>query len=728
MHRVRIHIVVIGFFALVAAAAPAAVEEKPRLVKPRDYTAHLVGHAHIDLSWLWRWEETVHDIGVETFRGTLAQMARMPGLTFAQSQPAIYEAIEKDYPDLFADIRRSVRAGTWLPVGGMWAEPDLNMPDGEALARQLLYGKRYFLDKFGVDVKVGWNPDAFGHNAQLPQILSRAGLTSYVFERCAPPKTPAFRWEAKDGSALLAFVPPGWYLLNLKDGVGDVLAGVAGQTPLKDFLILYGEGDHGGGPRDSDLEAIRRYEKDKDQPRFVFSTPDAFFAKVEAAKADLPVVRGELNFTFPACYTTQTETKKNNRKAEALLLTAEKFSALAAGGGYRDYYPERDLDEAWKIVLRNQFHDILDGSSIGPVYEETNRAYREAFERGQRALDFSLETLVSAIDTRGEGTPVVVFNPLHWTRTDPVTAETSVVGSPAGLKLTDPKGGDVPVQVLERRERGSTTRFRYVFLAREIPSFGYKLYRASGTDAAVAANPALTAAPDSLENEFLRVAIDPKTGDLASVFDKKLDRELLAGPGNVLQAITDEPETMSAWELGLKEPLGTVGEAGAKIELAERGPVRAVVRIHGSVPPLAVREGRHPLCRRPAGRLRPAAGLAGAQRHDQGRVPAGRQGGPGRIRDPLRIGRAAGRRRRSPGAALGGPFGNRLRRLGRDAAQRLQVRFRRQGRHDPHVGRPWRDLSRSGSGPGRSVAVLCLGAPPGGEPGRRGDPPRPRVQ
>lgn len=579
MHRARIPVAALAFLALLTAGTASAAEKRPRLEKPRDYTAHLVGHAHIDLSWLWRWEETVHDIGVETFRGTLAQMTRMPGLTFAQSQPAIYEAIEKAYPDLFAEIRRRVREGTWLPVGGMWAEPDLNMPDGEALARQLLYGKRYFLDKFGADVTVGWNPDAFGHNAQLPQILSRAGLASYVFERCAPAKAPAFRWEAKDGSALLAFVPPGWYLLNLKDGLNEVLAEVAGQTPLKDFLILYGEGDHGGGPRDTDLDAIRRYEKDKDQPRLVFSTPEAFFAKVEAAKRDLPVVRGELNFTFPACYTTQTETKKSNRKAEALLLTAEKFSALASGGGWRDYYPERDLDEAWKIVLRNQFHDILDGSSIGPVYEEAGLAYREAFERGRRALDFSLETLTNAVDTRGPGTPVIVYNPLPWTRTDPVTAEASVVGSPAGLKLTDPRGGDVPVQVLERRERGSTTRFRCLFLAREVPSFGYRLYRAEGTDAPSAANAALTADAAGLENEFLRVAIDPKTGDLRSVFDKPLGREILAGPGNALQAVVDEPEIMSAWELGLGDSAGTVGESGAKIELAERGPVRAVVRI-----------------------------------------------------------------------------------------------------------------------------------------------------
>lgn len=578
MRRFRMPIVLLGLIVLLAAAAPASQEEKPRLERPRDYKAHLVGHAHIDLAWLWRWEESVHDIGVQTFGGTLAQMARTPGLTFAQSQPAIYEAIEKAYPDLFAEIRRRVREGTWLPVGGMWAEPDLNMPDGEALARQLLYGKRYFLDKFGVDVKVGWNPDAFGHNAQLPQILSRAGLTSYVFERCAPPKAPAFRWEAKDGSSLLAFVPPGWYSLSLKDGLNEVLAGVAGQTPLKDFLILYGEGDHGGGPRDTDLAAIRKYEKDKDQPRLAFSTPEAFFAEVEKTKAALPVVRGELNFTFPACYTTQAETKKNNRRSEALLVTAEKFSALAVSAGFRDYYPERDIDEAWKIVLRNQFHDIFDGSAIGPVYEEAGKAYRQAFERGQRALDFSLETLISALDTRGEGTPVVVFNPLCWTRTDPVTAETSVLGSPPGLKLTDPRGGDVPVQVLERRERGSSTRFRYVFLAREVPSFGYRIYRATGTEAAPAPA-AVTADTAGLENEFFRIAIDPKAGDLSSVFDKKLGREILAGPANVLQAIADEPEVMSAWELGLKDRLGTVGGSGAKIEIAERGPVRAVVRI-----------------------------------------------------------------------------------------------------------------------------------------------------
>ncbi len=302
----------------------------------------------------------------------------------------------------------------------MWAEPDMNMPDGESLARQLLYGKRYFLDQFGVDVTVGWNPDTFGHNWQTPQILAKAGIPYYVFGRCAPENVPAFWWEGKDGTRILCYVPQGWYNVSLRDGIRETIVKAASQGPLRDFMILYGAGDHGGGPRDTDLDAIKAFGRDPAHPKLEFTTPEAFFKIVEATGAALPVVKRELNFTFPACYTTQTEAKRANREMEGLLAAAEAFSTVAVASGYRDYYPERDLDEAWKIVLRNQFHDILDGSSIGPVYEEALKAYAEARERGRRALDFSLETLAASVDTRGEGQPVLVFNPLLWERTDVV--------------------------------------------------------------------------------------------------------------------------------------------------------------------------------------------------------------------------------------------------------------------------------------------------------------------
>jgi alpha-mannosidase len=581
-------------FAVAAGQAPSGPAQKPAAaaapapVPPRALTAHLIGHAHIDLSWLWRWEETVADIATFTFKGTLAQMDNLPGLTFAQSQAALYDAIEKDYPELFGAIARKIKEGTWVPVGGMWVEPDANMPDGEALARQLLYGKRYFLDKFGVDVKVGWNPDTFGHNWQMPQILRRAGIDSYVFGRCAPGPDPThfFWWEGMDGSRVLGYVPAGWYNVSLREGTRGILEAARKNTELKDFMLLYGAGDHGGGPRDADVAAIRKFRDDPNEPRLVFDVPEAYLKSVAEKGAGFPVVKRELNFAFPACYTTQAATKRNNRQLESLLLTAERFSAVAAGSGYRDYYPERDIDEAWKIVLRNQFHDILDGSSIGPVYDEVAGFYRQARMRGERALDFSLEAISAQIDTRGEGFPVVVYNPLFWERTEPVIAEVAVppdtkTARPwAGtVRMTDGSGRDISIQVLEKRVQGENTAFRVLFMAEAVPSLGYELYRLIPAENEGTGTGTVKAGPNELENEFLKVRLDPKTGWITSLYDKAAKREVLAGPGNVLEAIVDEPENMSAWELGLKGLAGKAGENGATIELVERGPVRAVLRV-----------------------------------------------------------------------------------------------------------------------------------------------------
>jgi alpha-mannosidase len=562
---------------LVLTVCVAAAGLLAQDIRPRDLTAWIVGHAHIDLSWLWRWEETVYDVAAQTFAGTLVQMAKAPGLTFAQSQAALYEAIEASNPDLFRAIREKVRAGTWIPVGGMWVEPDLNMPDGEALARQLLYGKRYFLDKFGVDVKVGWNPDSFGHSGQLPQILSRAGIAYYVFGRCAPDKTVAFTWKGKDGSTVLSYVPPGWYDVGLKNGVKEIVTGAARISPLKDFMILYGEGDHGGGPRDADLKAIEQLKGDSTQPRLKFVTPPDYFAILDKEKSSLPVFDGELNFAFPGCYTTQVETKVDNRRGESLLLSAEKFSALATAGSYRDYYPERDLDEAWKIVLRNQFHDILGGSSIGPVYDDVRGFYEQAFARGRRALDFSLAAITNGIDTLGPGLPLIVYNGLAWPVSGPVACDIARIGLDGPFKLLDDKGAEVPYQIVPPAGASPGPSLRLLFVAEDVPSLGYALYRVVPGDHAEF-DSALSAGPDFLENEFFRISLDPRTGWITSLKDKPRNREILGGPANVLQAITDEPPKMSAWELGLKNGLGSVGEGGAKVELIEAGPVRAVMR------------------------------------------------------------------------------------------------------------------------------------------------------
>ena len=570
-------------FFLVVSSFTILLSPQSQPLNSRDITAHLIGHAHIDLSWCWLWEETVHDIAVNTFKGILTQMEKTSGLTFAQSQPALYEAIEKTYPDLFKAIEAKVRQGTWIPIGGMWAEPDLNMPDGESLVRQLLYGKGYFLEKFGKDVKVGWNPDSFGHSGQLPQILAKSGIRYYVFTRCGPEKTPLFWWEGIDGSRILDYVPPAGpafgYLTDLKQGLRDPLMEASKFTTARDFLILYGVGDHGGGPRDSDVQAYEKYRLDPSHPQMIYDDPENYFKGIEASGITLPLVKKELNFTFPACYTTQARTKKNNRRGESLLLTAEKFSTLSVSCGFRDYYPERDLDEAWKIVMRNQFHDIICGSCIGPAYDEAERFYREAFRRGERALDFSLESIINEINTSGEGIPVVVFNPLFWERTEPVEIEISIPNNIGYPRIRNPRGQEIPFQIVQKANEGDQSRFHLLFVAEKVPSFGYSLYRISVNKKEPKFPTSIRASRDQVENEFFRITLQPSTGWIKSIIDKRDKHEVLSGDGNILQAISDEPEMMSAWELGLKKAIGAVGEGGAKIEVIETGPVRAVLRI-----------------------------------------------------------------------------------------------------------------------------------------------------
>jgi alpha-mannosidase len=209
-----------------------------------------------------------------------------------------------------------------------------------------------------------------------------------VFLRCDPKNMSLFWWEGLDGTRVLCYVPPVWFTSRLDGNFLEDVLEKAKKTGLKDLMVLHGEGDHGGGPRVSDLQALERLRRDPGSPNLVFGSPETFPDKLRVDTAAIPVHRGELNFIFPGCYTSQAETKKNNRKGEQLLLTAEVFSAVAYEERYRKYFPERDLDEAWKILLRNQFHDILPGSSIGPVYDEAALHYEEAFRRGSRAPGF----------------------------------------------------------------------------------------------------------------------------------------------------------------------------------------------------------------------------------------------------------------------------------------------------------------------------------------------------
>ena len=549
-----------------------------RLPQARAFTVHLIGHAHLDLAYRWRWSESVHYAAVDTFEGVLRQMEQVPGLTFCQSQLALYEAVEKIHPELFSRIKERIREGTWAVVGGMWAEPDVNMPSGEALVRQLLVGKRYARNRLGVDTKVAWLPDVFGHNAHLPQILNRAGMRYYVAGRCMPEEAPVFWWEAPDGSRVLAYRFPDGYSGAIRADLGERIVEWGRHTPIRDVLFLYGAGDHGGGPRDEDLKGIAQLKASDDAPTLVFDTPDAYFERLEKELDPdaIPVVRGELNFFARGCYTTQARVKRLNRLGENLLPTAEKFGANALFIHRKAAFQRYEMLEAWKLLLRMQFHDNLPGTSIGPVYKDNEADFAALHTKASAILREALSVIGARQDTRGEGTPVMVYNPLAWRRSEPVEAEVALRGAPEAVVVVDHEGRALHTQILDRSPQANGwTRLRVLFLASEVPSLGYRLFRVvPGASPKISGD--LGAEGTLLENEFLTVEVDSVTGQICRIFDKRAPREVLSAPAGL--RIIPEHRLNTAWTIKLLDE-SKLPALACPVEIVERGPVRATIRV-----------------------------------------------------------------------------------------------------------------------------------------------------
>ena len=567
-------------------AAQAQLEPlRPILTK---LSIRATGNSHIDLAWLWPWTETV-EVVRNTFQTSLQLMNEYPDYTLAQSSAQALEWLEEKYPPLFEQINRRVWEGRWELVGGMWVEPDLNMPDGESLVRQLLLGKRYFKEKFGKDTRIGWNPDSFGYNWQLPQIYKKSGVDFFVTQKLDwndTNKLPLklFWWQSPDGSRILTYFPHEYG--NAMDPIrmADDLADARAKVPnLDEMMHLYGVGDHGGGPTRWMLDMANEWKQPTVvYPRLFLGTAQGFFENMEkkAGSMNLPEWNSELYFEFHrGVFTSQAESKKNNRRSEELLLNAEKFSALAMLAG--DEYPGKALLHAWKKVLFNQFHDIAAGSGIAALYRDADRDYAEVRHIGNEALQRSLHTLSTYVDTTGPGAAVLVVNPLAWPRDDVVQAEVQLPGPgrAKALKVTDSSGNSMPVQILSHKP--DTRVFTIRFLARGVPSLGYKVFHVS---------PATTATPASrlevtgtdLENEFLKLKLDPKTGCITSLVDKKSNREAIApgACGNLLQAFRDKPKEWDAWNIDADfEKVKWDLTRAEEVKLVERGPLEAVIRV-----------------------------------------------------------------------------------------------------------------------------------------------------
>ncbi|MDD2628847.1 MAG: glycoside hydrolase family 38 C-terminal domain-containing protein [Limnochordia bacterium] len=535
---------------------------------------HLIGHAHLDPVWLWRWPEG-YDAARATFNSVLDRMDEDPEFIFTCSQAAVYAWIERGDPELFHRIKARVVEGRWRLMGGWWVQPDCNIPGGEALVRQGLYGQRYFQEKFGVLASVGFNPDSFGHNPMLPQILKKSGIDAYVFMRPAPHENPSlpgrlFWWESMDGSRVLAYQIPYLYA-SWGEQLEKKLRLTAGEIDKYPALMeYYGVGNHGGGPTKENLEKIHELRQDTSLPELRFSAPDLFFSAIWEETEGLPLWNTELQHHARGCYAAHARIKRDNRRLEYLLQMAEKLALIASI--YTPYvYPQAELTQAWQAVLFNQFHDILAGTSIEEACEDTRDLYGLAYQYATEAITYATGALADLIDTEGPGTPVVVFNPSSWRRTD--YCEVGLFGFGDQARVEDDQGNPVPCQVIRPKAAvNSQLRTRICFPV-EVDSIGYRLYWVYPEDD-VCVNP-LMVTEDSLENEYLRVRLDPQTGQIASLYDKKQQREVLAS-STVAKVLDDDSDT---WSHGVDSYDHVAGFfAGSDFQIVEKGPVRAAIR------------------------------------------------------------------------------------------------------------------------------------------------------
>ena len=544
-------------------------------------TLHLIGNSHIDPVWLWQWPEGYEEIRA-TFRSALDLMEEYPELIFTCDSAAYYEWVEEVDPAMFDEIRSRVAEGRWEIVGGWWVEPDCNIPSGESFVRHALISQLFFQAKFGRIATVGYNVDPFGHNAMLPQILRKSGMDSYVFMRPGPHEktlaAPIFWWESPDGTRVLTFRLPHEYCSSRED-LGYHLDKSLAQLPARwdEMMAFYGVGNHGGGPTRENLDSIRRLDQAGSMPHLVHSTPRRFFDAMLASGREFPVVAEELQHHAVGCYSAHSGIKRWIRRAETALASAETWSTVARTL-VAVPYPADDLRRAWKQTLFNQFHDTLGGTAIEPAYRDARDQLGEACSVAARTQNLAIQSIGRAIDlpTPAGVTPVVVFNPHAW----PVlaTVELELGGLEPTDGLVDETGRAVPVQTIQSFATVLAWRSRLCFEA-DLPPVGYRTYRV--TPDVARPNPGtLRADPTVLENDHLRLELDPDTGDITSLVLREDGRDVVdvIAAGSRVAVVADTTDTWSHRMLAYRDEVGRF-ERTSPPELVERGPVRGLLRV-----------------------------------------------------------------------------------------------------------------------------------------------------
>lgn len=554
------------------------------MIKPKIY---LVGHSHIDAVWLWDRAET-KEVLKYTFERILKLMEDNKEITFVQTTAHFYRWLEIEEPELFNQIKEKIKEGRWEIVGGMWVESDCNVPSGESLVRQILYGKRYFKNKFDIDVRVGWLPDVFGFNWALPQIFKKSGIEYFFtsklnWQTTIPFPYYAFNWQSPDGSKIIGYQTPGGYNNIDIYSVYKQFKKFQYDTGIKQVILPYGEGDHGGGLDQHMIdEALNADYQDVD---ITFGKAVDYFDWLkENHEQELPVVNDELYLkTHRGTLSTHGQVKKKNRESEIALNVCEKFAYIARDL-LKTSYPQEIINSSWKQMLFNQFHDSLPGTSIKKVYQDLEEDFQEIFKNVNFIISNSLQSLCADIDTSGEGIPVIVFNPLAWERNEivkiPLTSEVEEkLGTEKKHVLSikdDTTDHLLPVQIIKGSAEDKQEE-QLIFEANKIPSLGYKQFKLLTTEG-YKDNEMPGVSDNILENKYFRIIVSPETGIIDSIYDKVNKKEVLGTKGgNFLEIYQDETKKESAWNIcyGKFEQI----DRPESITIKEKGPVKVSLEL-----------------------------------------------------------------------------------------------------------------------------------------------------
>jgi len=542
----------------------------------RKPVVHLICNAHLDPIWMWTWEEAARE-ALSTFHTAADFLDEYPDFVFNHNEIVLYEWIEEYDPALFARIQRLVKAGRWHIAGGWYLQPDCNLPGGETFVRLIAAGRRYFRDRFGVRPAVAYNFDSFGHNGSLPQLLRQSGYRLYI--HCRPPESllalpaPLYRWRGLDGSEITALRPStGWYGTFEDRAVESVRRGIEeARATGRDALVLWGLGDHGGGPSRKALEAIQALMRETTDVEVRHSTPEAYLAGLPR-DAVAPLHRGDLQRSFAGCYTSMAPIKRAIRRGEALAASAERWSTLAWRRRRRPY-PREELERAWKAVAFNAFHDIIAGSSAeAPSLQDVMEIFGGSADTCRRLRMAAQTALVPGVPPTPDTIPVYVFNPHASAMTAPVGFEFPIAYMPPSsvepFALYDDSGRKVPCQDAGGPYERSVAIggwHRHIAFIAQVPPLSARRYEIRRGEAPAAGRAPLTVketkAAITVENRWVRAKFLRASGALASLRDKRTGRELLRGAvrpvamKDTLDAWGGEPNVNFSTPLGDFEPL-----------------------------------------------------------------------------------------------------------------------------------------------------------------------------